>query len=46
MQQVQSAAHSDLVAAHSLLAADREALFAAYSVLDNKLSHLEAEIME
>ena len=43
---VMSKEYEELVAKHSALVADREALFFAYTTLDNKLSVLEAEIRE
>lgn len=38
--------HAALGGTYSQLAEDREALFAAYTALDCKLSEVEAEIME
>lgn len=39
-------AYGNLEKDHKLLVEDREALYSAYTELDNKLTHIEAEIME
>jgi hypothetical protein len=45
-EQVMSKDYEELVVIHKELEEDREALFAAYSTLNNKLSDIESEIME
>jgi hypothetical protein len=45
-EQVMSKDYEELVVIHKELEEDREALFVAYSTLNNKLSDIESEIME
>lgn len=45
-EQVMSKEYEELVVIHKELEEDREALFVAYSALNNKLSDIESEIME